>query len=81
MFILLCPQLFASGIYCKNSPTYDDLFGFDVDDVKDELRRGKRLVRLTAETNAQTHYLHNFFLEIFCNTLHIKVSTQNTNID
>ncbi|XP_051566196.1 PHD finger protein 11 isoform X2 [Myxocyprinus asiaticus] len=35
--------LFASGIYCKNSPTYDDLFGFAVDDVKQELRRGKRL--------------------------------------
>ncbi|XP_051563983.1 uncharacterized protein LOC127446799 isoform X3 [Myxocyprinus asiaticus] len=35
--------LYASGIYCKNSPTYDDLFGFAVDDVKKELRRGKRL--------------------------------------
>ncbi|XP_052004173.1 mucin-1-like [Xyrauchen texanus] len=35
--------LFASGIYCKNSPTYDDLFGFAVDDVNQELRRGKRL--------------------------------------
>ncbi|KAK2904977.1 hypothetical protein Q8A67_006776 [Cirrhinus molitorella] len=35
--------LFASGIYCKISPTYDDLFGFEVGDVKKELRRGRRL--------------------------------------
>ncbi|XP_065107764.1 uncharacterized protein phf11 isoform X2 [Paramisgurnus dabryanus] len=35
--------LFASGIYCKNSPTYDDLFGFTVDDIKKEVCRGKKL--------------------------------------
>ncbi|XP_073711312.1 uncharacterized protein phf11 isoform X3 [Misgurnus anguillicaudatus] len=35
--------LFASGIYCKNSPTYDDLFGFTVDDIKKEVRRGNKL--------------------------------------
>ncbi|XP_060731687.1 uncharacterized protein phf11 isoform X1 [Tachysurus vachellii] len=35
--------LYASGIYCKNSPTYDDLFGFDVDDVENEARRGRKL--------------------------------------
>ncbi|XP_017324793.1 uncharacterized protein phf11 isoform X2 [Ictalurus punctatus] len=35
--------LYASGIYCKNSPTFDDLFGFDVDDVKDEYKRGRKL--------------------------------------
>ncbi|XP_039511796.1 uncharacterized protein phf11 isoform X2 [Pimephales promelas] len=35
--------LFASGIYCKNSPTYDDLFGFAVEDVIEERRRGKKL--------------------------------------
>ncbi|XP_027008306.2 uncharacterized protein phf11 isoform X2 [Tachysurus fulvidraco] len=35
--------LYASGIYCKNSPTYDDLFGFDVEDVEREARRGGKL--------------------------------------
>ncbi|XP_043105306.1 uncharacterized protein LOC122351939 [Puntigrus tetrazona] len=35
--------LYASAIFCTNSPTYDDLFGFDVEDVKKELKRGKRL--------------------------------------
>uniref|UniRef100_A0A672RL14 PHD-type domain-containing protein n=1 Tax=Sinocyclocheilus grahami TaxID=75366 RepID=A0A672RL14_SINGR len=36
--------LFASAIFCNKSPTYDDLFGFDVEDVKKELKRGKRLL-------------------------------------
>ncbi|XP_056611566.1 histone-lysine N-methyltransferase 2A [Triplophysa dalaica] len=36
--------LYASGIYSKNSPTYDDLFGFAVKDVKQEVRRGGKLV-------------------------------------
>ncbi|XP_056321689.1 proteoglycan 4 isoform X3 [Danio aesculapii] len=35
--------LFSSNIYCKNSPIYDDLFGFDLEDVKKEQRRGKKL--------------------------------------
>ncbi|XP_050974937.1 PHD finger protein 11-like isoform X2 [Labeo rohita] len=35
--------LFASGIYCKKSPIFDDLFGFEVEDVKKELKRGRRL--------------------------------------
>ncbi|KAK7169142.1 hypothetical protein R3I93_005210 [Phoxinus phoxinus] len=35
--------LYASGIYCQNSPTYDDLFGFAVEDVKTERRRGNKL--------------------------------------
>lgn len=78
MFILLCPQLFASGIYCKNSPTYDDLFGFDVDDVKDELRRGKRLVRLTAETNAQKHIICITFFSKFFVTLYISKCLHKT---
>ncbi|XP_058642546.1 uncharacterized protein LOC131546721 isoform X2 [Onychostoma macrolepis] len=46
--------LFASGIYCKNSPTYDDLFGFDVDDVKKELKRGKRLLCHHCKQNGAT---------------------------
>ncbi|XP_043105301.1 pleckstrin homology domain-containing family O member 2-like isoform X3 [Puntigrus tetrazona] len=36
--------LYASAIFCTNSPIYDDLFGFDVEDVKKEMKRGKRLV-------------------------------------
>ncbi|CAM4603148.1 unnamed protein product [Leuciscus chuanchicus] len=35
--------LFASGIYCQHSPTYDDLFGFAVEDVRKERRRGQKL--------------------------------------
>ncbi|XP_063049087.1 PHD finger protein 11 [Engraulis encrasicolus] len=35
--------LYASGIYCVNSPLFDDLFGFSVEDVRKEKRRGKRL--------------------------------------
>ncbi|KAK3543933.1 hypothetical protein QTP70_031838 [Hemibagrus guttatus] len=35
--------LYASGIYCKNSPSFDDLFGFDVEDVETEARRGRKL--------------------------------------
>ncbi|KAG7331456.1 hypothetical protein KOW79_005425 [Hemibagrus wyckioides] len=35
--------LYASGIYCKNSPCFDDLFGFDVEDVENEARRGRKL--------------------------------------
>ncbi|XP_060785205.1 uncharacterized protein phf11 isoform X3 [Neoarius graeffei] len=35
--------LYASGIYCKNSPAFDDLFGFDVEDVEDEYKRGRKL--------------------------------------
>ncbi|XP_067264876.1 serine-rich adhesin for platelets isoform X1 [Chanodichthys erythropterus] len=46
--------LFASGIYCKNSPTYDDLFGFDVKDVMQELRRGKRLLCHHCNKNGAT---------------------------
>nr|XP_020504017.1 flocculation protein FLO11-like [Labrus bergylta] len=35
--------LFASGIYCQESPLHDDLFGFFVHDVMDEVKRGKKL--------------------------------------
>ncbi|XP_066497476.1 histone-lysine N-methyltransferase 2D isoform X2 [Hoplias malabaricus] len=35
--------LYSSGIYCRESPSYDDLFGFDVEDVKKEIRRGAKL--------------------------------------
>ncbi|KAM4609231.1 uncharacterized protein phf11 isoform 2-T2 [Polymixia lowei] len=35
--------LYSSGIYCQNSPDSDDLFGFSVEDVMAEVKRGKRL--------------------------------------
>ncbi|XP_028852408.1 PHD finger protein 11 isoform X2 [Denticeps clupeoides] len=35
--------LFASGTYCRNTPDFDDLFGFSVEDVKREEQRGRRL--------------------------------------
>ncbi|KAL6485204.1 hypothetical protein MHYP_G00072490 [Metynnis hypsauchen] len=35
--------IFSSGIYCKNSPSFDDLFGFDVNDVRQEFIRGRKL--------------------------------------
>ncbi|XP_041663683.1 flocculation protein FLO11 isoform X2 [Cheilinus undulatus] len=35
--------LYSSGIYCKESPLLDDLFGFSVDDVREEVKRGKQL--------------------------------------
>ncbi|KAL1267795.1 hypothetical protein QQF64_033158 [Cirrhinus molitorella] len=46
--------LYASGIYCKNSPIYDDLFGFEVEDVKKELRRGRRLSCHRCKKNGAT---------------------------
>uniref|UniRef100_A0A667Y894 PHD-type domain-containing protein n=1 Tax=Myripristis murdjan TaxID=586833 RepID=A0A667Y894_9TELE len=35
--------LYSSGICCENSPEFDDLFGFSVDDVTDEVKRGTKL--------------------------------------
>ncbi|KAF5893556.1 arginine-glutamic acid dipeptide repeats protein-like isoform X1, partial [Clarias magur] len=46
--------LFASGIYCKSSPTFDDLFGFDVEDVKNECRRGRKLKCSYCKKNGAT---------------------------
>ncbi|KAK0133066.1 PHD finger protein 6 [Merluccius polli] len=37
-------QLYSSGIICEYSPEFDDLFGFSVEDVKTEAKRGTRLV-------------------------------------
>ncbi|XP_056279725.1 G2/M phase-specific E3 ubiquitin-protein ligase-like isoform X5 [Pseudoliparis swirei] len=36
--------LFSSGLFCRNSPQFDDLFGFDVDDVLTEVKRGSKLM-------------------------------------
>ncbi|XP_044073294.1 lisH domain-containing protein C1711.05 isoform X2 [Siniperca chuatsi] len=36
--------LFSSGIYCRNSPEFDDLFGFSVEDVMTEVKRGSKLI-------------------------------------
>ncbi|KAL7881328.1 hypothetical protein AOLI_G00081760 [Acnodon oligacanthus] len=35
--------IYSSGIYCKSSPSFDDLFGFDVKDVRQEYIRGRKL--------------------------------------
>ncbi|XP_040913004.1 dentin sialophosphoprotein isoform X2 [Toxotes jaculatrix] len=35
--------LFSSGIFCRNSPEFDDLFGFAVEDVLGEIKRGSKL--------------------------------------
>eukprot|EP00066_Takifugu_rubripes_P017575 XP_011606841.1 PREDICTED: PHD finger protein 11 isoform X4 [Takifugu rubripes] len=37
-------ELFASGLCCENSPEFDDLFGFSVKDVLEEVKRGKKLM-------------------------------------
>uniref|UniRef100_A0A0F8CSE5 PHD finger protein 6 n=1 Tax=Larimichthys crocea TaxID=215358 RepID=A0A0F8CSE5_LARCR len=36
--------LYSSGIFCRDSPQFDDLFGFSVDDVIGEVRRGNKLI-------------------------------------
>ncbi|XP_078118353.1 uncharacterized protein phf11 isoform X2 [Sander vitreus] len=36
--------LFSSGLYCRNSPQFDDLFGFFVEDVLSEVKRGSKLI-------------------------------------
>ncbi|KAM4730834.1 uncharacterized protein phf11 isoform 2-T2 [Anableps anableps] len=36
--------LFSSGIFCTNTPQFDDLFGFSVDDVLKEVKRGGKLL-------------------------------------
>ncbi|XP_035532361.1 dentin sialophosphoprotein isoform X2 [Morone saxatilis] len=35
--------LFSAGIYCRDSPEFDDLFGFSVEDVMNEVKRGSKL--------------------------------------
>ncbi|XP_034740610.1 endochitinase A [Etheostoma cragini] len=36
--------LFSSGLFCRNSPQFDDLFGFLVEDVLSEVKRGNKLI-------------------------------------
>ncbi|KAM9343630.1 uncharacterized protein phf11 isoform 4-T4 [Pholidichthys leucotaenia] len=35
--------LYSAGICCQNSPQFDDLFGFAVEDVRKEVKRGSKL--------------------------------------
>ncbi|KAK1903348.1 PHD finger protein 6 [Dissostichus eleginoides] len=35
--------LFSSALFCRNTPQFDDLFGFSVDDVLNEVKRGRQL--------------------------------------
>ncbi|XP_059199619.1 PHD finger protein 6 isoform X2 [Centropristis striata] len=35
--------LFSSGLYCQSSPEFDDLFGFSVEKVLTEVKRGSKL--------------------------------------
>ncbi|XP_039861432.1 uncharacterized protein phf11 isoform X1 [Simochromis diagramma] len=35
--------LFSAGIFCRDSPQFDDLFGFSVGDVLNEVKRGSKL--------------------------------------
>lgn len=35
--------LYSSGIFCTNTPQFDDLFGFSVEDVQKEVKRGAKL--------------------------------------
>ncbi|MEQ2280746.1 hypothetical protein AMECASPLE_023105 [Ameca splendens] len=35
--------LYSSGIFCTNTPQFDDLFGFSVEDVLKEVKRGGKL--------------------------------------
>lgn len=37
-------QLYSAGLICENSPEFDDLFGFSVEDVENEVKRGRKLV-------------------------------------
>ncbi|KAK5860852.1 hypothetical protein PBY51_022304 [Eleginops maclovinus] len=36
--------LFSSALFCRNTPKFDDLFGFSVDDVLNEEKRGRLLI-------------------------------------
>ncbi|XP_029314975.1 actin cytoskeleton-regulatory complex protein PAN1 [Cottoperca gobio] len=36
--------LFSSGLFCRNTPEFDDLFGFSVEDVMSEVKRGRHLI-------------------------------------
>ncbi|XP_034069627.1 actin cytoskeleton-regulatory complex protein PAN1-like isoform X2 [Gymnodraco acuticeps] len=36
--------LFSSALFCRNTPQFDDLFGFSVDDVFIEVKRGRQLI-------------------------------------
>ncbi|KAF7643163.1 hypothetical protein LDENG_00244170 [Lucifuga dentata] len=46
--------LYSSGICCQFSPQFDDLFGFSVEDVVNEVNRGKKLLCYRCKRNRAT---------------------------
>uniref|UniRef100_A0A8C5EQR5 PHD-type domain-containing protein n=1 Tax=Gouania willdenowi TaxID=441366 RepID=A0A8C5EQR5_GOUWI len=46
--------LYASGIFCKESPEFDDLFGFSMEDVLQEAYRGAKLKCKKCRKNGAT---------------------------
>lgn len=65
--------MFASGLCCKNTPEFDDLFGFSVEDVEEEVIRGRKLVTFAdifqIQTDSVSYVLENtecyvYFLEV-----------------
>ncbi|XP_071063123.1 uncharacterized protein [Pseudochaenichthys georgianus] len=46
--------LFSSALFCRNTPQFDDLFGFSVDDVLSEVKRGRQLICNKCKTRGAT---------------------------
>ncbi|KAK5920656.1 hypothetical protein CgunFtcFv8_024443 [Champsocephalus gunnari] len=46
--------LFSSALFCRNTPQFDDLFGFSVDDVLGEVKRGRQLICNKCKTRGAT---------------------------
>ncbi|KAJ4933050.1 hypothetical protein JOQ06_029887 [Pogonophryne albipinna] len=46
--------LFASALFCRNTPQFDDLFGFSVDNVLSEVKRGRQLICNKCKTRGAT---------------------------
>lgn len=57
--------MYASGIYCENTPEFDDLFGFSVKEVMKEIKRGSRLVK-NAHILRYKHTTCFHFLPVEC---------------
>ncbi|KAK5890133.1 hypothetical protein CesoFtcFv8_013690 [Champsocephalus esox] len=46
--------LFSSALFCRNTPQFDNLFGFSVDDVLGEVKRGRQLICNKCKTRGAT---------------------------